>query len=265
MTETKMESMEESLTITILHDRLPMEVRTSNRMRNRIRDLQIDHDHVPLPREAEIFRVGDLVKPWEAKKKFQKSWKFKYNDVIQGTAVNLHTECLLKPDWIATLEMKITHSNMETNSVPQLPDLGNRLFSCGYMMSRLCMPRHVRDLSLRHFLSLTDSRPMVEDSGVTDRGNRRIQRVSKFLYVAATWDNTPQYLFCLAMNIAFKQIWELGCETWPNVSELVLLKTGPRSLSKGYEREAEGVFVICHLVDWIICRQLQGFRGKQQG
>ncbi|KAG2259647.1 hypothetical protein Bca52824_078941 [Brassica carinata] len=72
-------------------------------------------------------------------------------------------------------------------------------------------------------------------------------------------------LFCLAMNIAFKQIWELGCETWPNVSELVLLKTGPRSLSKGYGREAEGVFVICHLVDWIICRQLQGFRGKQQG
>lgn len=58
--------------------------------------------------------------------------------------MNLHTECLLKPDWIATLEMKITHSNMETNSVPQLPDLGNRLFSCGYMMSRLCMPRHVR-------------------------------------------------------------------------------------------------------------------------
>lgn len=50
------------------------------------------------------------------------------------------------------------------------------------------------------------------------------------------------------MNIAFKQIWELGCEAWPNVSELVLLKTGPRSLSKGYGREAEGVFVICHLV-----------------
>ncbi|KAL0653933.1 hypothetical protein Bca4012_096624 [Brassica carinata] len=94
---------------------------------------------------GECFRVG-VVKNWstEAKKKFQKSWKFKYNDVIQGTAVHLHTECLLKPDWIATLEMKITHSNMETNSVPQLPDLGNRLFSCGYMMSRLCMPRHVR-------------------------------------------------------------------------------------------------------------------------
>uniref|UniRef100_A0A0D3DX32 Uncharacterized protein n=1 Tax=Brassica oleracea var. oleracea TaxID=109376 RepID=A0A0D3DX32_BRAOL len=51
------------------------------------------------------------------------------------------------------------------------------------------------------------------------------------------------------MNIAFKQIWELGCEAWPNVSELVLLKTGPRSLSKGYGREAEGVFVICHLVN----------------